>query len=108
MFPLCCVTMDLAARMESMGIRLDLEWVPRTYNVEADSLSNMDTGGFDLQKRRLVDWKGEEWSRLRRLFSEGASFFRDRKILAEARPKVQTILRKRKLRDQGLRVREPW
>ena len=107
-FPLCCVTMDLAAKLEEAGARLDLEWVPRTANVEADALSNFDTSGFDLGLRREVQWDSPKWARLRRLFEEGADFFLARQASRKQCGEPPTQPPKKRARDGGLRVREPW
>ena len=40
-FPLCCVLMELAARLEESRTILELNWIPREENQEADDLSNL-------------------------------------------------------------------
>ncbi len=40
------VAMELAARLEALGARLEAQWAPREYNQEADDLSNMKTSDF--------------------------------------------------------------
>ena len=74
-FPLCCVAMELAARLEAARIQLDLDWVPRELNQEADDLSNGIIGGFSSQLRVRVDLKNLEWRVLGRLMAEGAEHF---------------------------------
>ncbi len=54
-FPLSIVIMELAAQLESRNARLDLHWIPRESNVEADRLSNGDSSGFDPRHRVDVD-----------------------------------------------------
>ena len=54
-FPLCCVNMEIAAQMEARGARLELKWVPRTHNQEADDLTNEKFGAFDEGLRKDVD-----------------------------------------------------
>ena len=50
-FPLCCVQMELAAQCEQRGISLDLDWVPRGMNKEADRLADGDSTGFTPELR---------------------------------------------------------
>ena len=51
-FPLSLVAMELSARLEAMGARLDAQWAPRELNQEADDLSNMKTEAFDPRLRK--------------------------------------------------------
>ena len=50
-FPLCLLAMELSSQMESRGLHLDLQWVPRTANEEADRLSNLCFVGFSPERR---------------------------------------------------------
>ena len=43
--PLCCIVLELAARMDEATARAGLAWVPRDSNVEADALSASITDG---------------------------------------------------------------
>ena len=45
-FPLCVVSMELAAQLEARGAELLLGWIPREVNAEADRLAHGDTRGF--------------------------------------------------------------
>ena len=57
-FPLCLLAMELSAQMEGRGLHLDLQWVPRTANEEADRLSNLCFVGFSPEQR--IDVKPED------------------------------------------------
>ena len=46
-FPLCAILMELAALLASKGSALDLHWLPREQNIEADELSNSITHRFN-------------------------------------------------------------
>lgn len=46
-FPLCCVAMELAARLEHRGVGFFLDWAPRDQNVEADALADGRLEGFN-------------------------------------------------------------
>jgi hypothetical protein len=56
-FPLSMVLMELATRLGDAGLELDLEWVPRASNVEADDLTNNIFEKFDMAKRINLKWK---------------------------------------------------
>ena len=66
-FPLCCVAMELATRLEASRLQLDLDWVPRELNQEADDLSNGILDKFDPELRVPVDLGMVQWQMLDRL-----------------------------------------
>ncbi len=74
-FPLCCVAMELASRLESARLHLDLDWVPCELNQEADDLLNRIVGGFSPQLRIQLDLSKFERRVLGRLTAEGAEYF---------------------------------
>ncbi len=105
-FPLCCISMELAVLMESRGMQLQLEWVPRSCNEEADRLSNGISVGFDPALRVQVDPLDMKWAVLDSLLASGAEFDRLKRTTS-----LHIISRRRravKPKDQRLRAREPW
>eukprot|EP00973_Karenia_brevis_P052234 7258651-Karenia_brevis.AAC.1 len=50
-FPLCCVMMEVAARVSRYGNDLDLGWVPRDDNQHADDLSKGCFHNFNAENR---------------------------------------------------------
>ena len=46
-FPLCAILMELAAQLQDKELNLQLHWVPRDQNTEADELSNFNAARFD-------------------------------------------------------------
>ncbi len=72
-FPLCAILMELAAQSEALGVRLALDWVPRDWNQEADSLSNGVTDGFDPTRRIHIDWARVPWLVLDWAMSAGSN-----------------------------------
>jgi len=73
--PLCCVAMELAARLEASRLQLDLDWVPRELNQEADDLPNGIFDKFDPELRVPVDLDMVQWQMLDRLMKEGAEYY---------------------------------
>ena len=72
-FPLCAVLMQLATVLEMRRTWLDLYWLPRERNVEADALTNDDFVGFDPARRLHVPWPHPAFVLLRRVCAEGAA-----------------------------------
>ena len=54
-FPLCAFLMELAIQLHVKNVDLDLYWLPRLQNTEADSLTNDDTTKFDPRYRVRFD-----------------------------------------------------
>ena len=73
--PLCCVAMELATCLEASRLQLDLDWVPRELNQEADDLPNGIFDKFDPELRVPVDLDMVQWQMLDRLMKEGAEYY---------------------------------
>ncbi len=67
--------MELAARLESSRLQLDLDWVPRELNREADDLSNSIFDKFTPELRVPVDLSLVQRQVLGRLMKEGAEYY---------------------------------
>ena len=46
-YPLSIVVMELSVQLRKYDLDLDLGWVPRAQNTEADALTNEEFSGFD-------------------------------------------------------------
>ena len=53
-FPLAAFLMELAMHLQMVGANLELYWLPRLQNQEADALTNNDLTRFDEQLRQKV------------------------------------------------------
>eukprot|EP00971_Amphidinium_carterae_P268518 5327105-Amphidinium_carterae.1 len=54
-FPAFLVLIELGDKLEELDLDLNLHWVPRDQNTEADALTNGVFYGFDLDKRIHID-----------------------------------------------------
>ena len=52
-FPLVVILTELASQLQAKNLELDLEWIPRNQNEEADAITNGKTEIFD--RRRKVE-----------------------------------------------------
>lgn len=66
-FPLSLVLMELALHLQKARANLDLQWIPREQNTEADALSNEEFEGFDESKRIPVKLEEPDFITLRKL-----------------------------------------
>ncbi len=73
-FPLSIIIMELSAQLEARQARLDLHWIPRESNAEADRLSNGDSTGFSPHLRVPVDIGSLEFILLPKLIEFGISY----------------------------------
>ena len=111
-FPLCVVAMELAAQLEARSATMELLWIPRDQNSEADRLADSDFGGFSpslrvaatledvrfLVLQELVDAGLEWYTEAAEKHGGGRSSASDR--AAEAAPPAA--------KRPKLREREPW
>ncbi|CAE8726071.1 unnamed protein product [Polarella glacialis] len=74
-YPLVCVLMEIAALLHQAGESLDLQWVPRLQNIEADQLTNGDYRGFDPAKRVRVDIAKHRWVVLNSMLQQGRALY---------------------------------
>jgi hypothetical protein len=87
---------------------LDLSWIPRDSNVEADALSNGNFVGFSLDRRVQVDPKAIRWEVLDRLMELSLDHFKStghqapRNMLGEQRLEGPTSKRRRAAASHGM------
>ena len=95
-FPLTLLLMELTEELRSKDLRLDLEWVRREENVDADDLSNENWSNFSIEMRdeRRPDEMG--WKVLDRLQQKGQELYQEIQELKE-----QRSVRKKEKAAQG-------
>ena len=102
-FPLNCVVMEIAAILHCRNMELDLEWVPRLQNVQADSLTNEDYREFNPALRQRFCLDEYEGVVLQKMFAAGAELYSEIKESLIKRGKQRTMRK-----ETPLREREPW
>ena len=104
-FPLVVVLAELSAQLKAKGLRLNLSWVPREENEEADELTNQEVGRFNPEKRVKLEVGSLKWICLDGYMAAASALYDevvDRKRKAEQR----TAGTGKKLRP--LKERDPW
>jgi hypothetical protein len=109
-YPLVCVLMEIAAMLHQAGEGLDLQWVPRLQNVEADQLTNNDFRGFDPVKRVRVDIAKHPWLVLNGMLMQGRSLY---SVIREGRiesckRKLEKVSESFVRSHKSFRERDPW
>ena len=106
-FPLNVVVMELATILESLNLHLDLNWVPRELNEEADRLSKGVHDGFTPSNRVQLSPEDVKWERLNQLMTLGETFYAENQRLRDHNRGALVSTAKRR-RGNKLRDREPW
>jgi len=107
-FPLCAVLMEVAHQLDRAGVVLDLRWIPRLQNIEADALTNWEFEGFDPARRIHVDLAELPFAWLPDLLRAGEKFYQDIDDLKEAKRAQAEEAGGRVGRRLKLRDRDPW
>ena len=103
----------MAAVLQAQGAHLELNWLPRLQNEEADRLSNSDFRGFDPKLRIHVDIEAYEGLVLKKLLLAGLELYDE---IREAKmAKVRDKLRRVELKNEPVHVKkaklrdtDPW
>ena len=66
-FPLVVILAEVAAQLRARNMVLNLGWVPRDQNEEADALTNGDFAAFDMGRRIDVEVSKISWLILPRM-----------------------------------------
>ena len=115
-FPLMILLMELSEQLELRHLWLDLHWVPRDQNDEADALSNMEFKDFDKAKRVEVDLKEVKWILLEEFMEYGLEFQRHmEEMKQQTKEPISTQIswepprkQKKRMPTERLRFTDPW
>ena len=100
--PASVVLMPLALQLHKQ-LDLDLQWIPREQNVEADALTNEDFTLFDKEKRIEVDLQTLDFKILHTLMALAEDI--DHEIVMKRSPKAQASHQDP---AKKLRLTQPW
>eukprot|EP00438_Fugacium_kawagutii_P024076 Skav212939 [mRNA] locus=scaffold374:464240:467185:- [translate_table: standard] len=109
-FPLSIAVMELAVQLKDKGVELELGWVPRGQNIEADALTNEEFNGFDMSKRILKKFEDMEFVVLDKLMMKASELdeeVRLAKTSKEAKADVPQSVKGKKRKGQT-RWEDPW
>ena len=100
--------MELAALLEDRGLHLDLAWIPRGANVDADRLADGDYGDFSPDLRVGADLADVPFLVLTDLLREGLHWHETLLKRRVAEGPHQPLARPGAPKRPKLREREPW
>ena len=105
-FPLAAVLMQLTCMLSLRNLWLNLGWIRRDQNEEADALTNADFSLFDPKKRLEVVWDQLPLEVMSSLLLEGRGFLAEIERLREN--KKRDLAHTGKLVRKRRRVKTPW
>ena len=105
-FPLVVILAELAAQLRKRSLKLDLQWVPRDQNEEADDLTNGEFGRFAAANRVRLDIKGLDWVVMGKYMKIATELYADVVDLKRKGPGSGSTARGPKVLK--LRERDPW
>eukprot|EP00438_Fugacium_kawagutii_P021415 Skav230573 [mRNA] locus=scaffold971:152920:156087:- [translate_table: standard] len=109
-YPLSIVVMELAVQLKRRGIELNLGWIPRGQNCEADALTNEEFEGFNPNKRIHKKFEELDFLVLDELMGKAGELDQDMKLAKSSReakgdrPSKDTNKRKR----GETKWKDPW
>lgn len=107
-FPSVVILTEFALQLRDRAAELNLEWVPRDQNEEADALTNEEFGAFDPGRRIDVKVEDLQWKILPEMLRVSEEVYKDLKAQREVR-KASSAAPPPKLRPQErLRCRDRW
>ena len=108
-FPLVVVLTEFAAQLRKLRLNLDLQWIPRNQNEEADALTNCDFGAFSEDRRIHVNISELKCLVLDEMFRAADSLNADMKDRRAAQSAgTGAPAKSREQKQAPLREREPW
>ena len=111
-YPLSIIAMELAVQLDRRGIDLDLQWVPRWQNQEADDLTNQRFDDFDGRNRIDVKFEELEFLVMSDLLDKAGRLDEELKLYKTSKEAKQASMKADKgsvkTKKGQLRWQDPW
>ena len=111
-YPLSIVAMELSAQLDRRGIELDLQWVPRWQNQEADDLTNERFDDFDERRRIDVQFEQLDFMVMGKLLEKAGELDSELRLHKTSKEAKQAMERpsgeKVRSKKGQLRWQDPW
>ena len=110
-YPLSIVLMEEACQLRKLNVEMDLGWIPRNENEEADSLTNAEFGEFDARKRITATFDELDFIVLKELVEEAGKLDEDINLAKSSKEAKELKLkrgRSPKAKRGEIRWKDPW
>ena len=106
--PLVVILTELSAQMRERRLELDLEWIPRNQNEEADAITNGKTEIFDPKRRVDVEVSSLKFLVLDKMVAVADHIYSQVKARRAEKPSTEAGTEPTPGRKRPLRERDPW
>jgi hypothetical protein len=109
-WPIVALMIELSEQLRKRKALLDLVWVPRDDNTEADELTNLDYHSFDMANRIEVEFKTIKWEVLPDILQVSEDLYKDVCQQRETRKSrnIQPIAKRKRAVAGKLKWTDPW
>ena len=107
-FPVVVILVELAAQLRRRELELDLQWVPRDQNEEADALTNAEFGGFDPNLRVPLEAGSIRWEVLPEMLGAAEQLYQEVQAAKSKGPGNSCTKGPKAKPGEKLRDRDPW
>ena len=109
-FPLCAYLMEISAMLQMSHQDLELNWIPRDHNTEADELSSMGTRRFRDEHRVPVVLEEMKFVLLNELLDQGEKLYQSIEKTKDptASPRPPMAKKRKRKPETRLRATHPW
>ena len=111
-YPLSIVAMELATQLDRRGLDLELQWVPRWQNQEADDLTNERFTDFEERNRIPVEFEALEFLVMDRLLEKAGKLDEELRLFKTSKEAKLVTMKaaadSAKSKKGQLRWQDPW
>ena len=113
-YPLSIVAMELVCQLEMAQVEMDLGWIPRKQNEEADSLTNLRFEDFSVSNRIDVKFEDFEFVLLDKLMAKTGDLDDDLKLHKSSKDAKRSSLtgaeseQRAKGKKGEMKWKDPW
>ena len=114
-YPLSIVVMEVACQLDRLVIELELGWVPRAQNTEADDLTNERFEAFDIERRICLDFSRLPFLVMDKLMEKAGELDAELKLRRTSKEAKRAAMEDgpqglpaRKKKKGEMRWKDPW
>ena len=107
-FPSVVILTEFALQLRRMSAELNLSWVPRDQNEEADALTNGHFDAFNEDRRITINIDKIEWMIMNKMLKVSEDIYHDLKEKRAARTAACSTAPARTRPEDRLRVKDRW
>ena len=107
-YPLSIVAMELATQLDRRGIELDLQWVPRWQNQEADDLTNQRFDDFNEAHRIDVQFERLDFLVMGKLLEKAGKLDAELRLHKTSKEAKHAMVKDEAVKSKAKKGELPW